>query len=76
MAYEYLVGDFEFSQRSLDHLGAKGWRFVGYVGSKYVFERRKPLFSSFPKWFQIGAIIGGIIVFGIESTALLYHFVR
>ena len=64
MAWEYIVADIEFSQRSLDHLGAKGWRFVGYVGSKYVFERRAPIH---PRWWAVGipSFMAVILLLGV-----------
>ena len=43
MVWEYRVENTLNLSDDLNRLGGKGWRFVGYVGSKYVFERRKPI---------------------------------
>ena len=41
--WEYLVKDMGLSRDQLNRYGSDGWRFVGYIGSLYVFERRKPI---------------------------------
>jgi uncharacterized metal-binding protein len=63
MAWEYLVKETVGSlDLGLNSLGARGWRFVGYVGSKYVFERRKRIPAH---WWAVGAVLLVSVMLGL-----------
>ena len=84
MAWEYIVrDDIVFHQADLNTLGRQGWRFVGYVGSKYVFERRSADslprsvgLSGFPFGFMLVILAWSFCIFMEGSKGLWPLFYR
>ena len=72
MTWEYRVrGPADgISQNWLNAHASEGWRFLGYIGGDYVFERRKP----WPFPVQVGLSFTGVVACMLGMVWVLFRF--